>query len=92
MMLYAVVLARTPDVGSPALLNCLAVFRAAGPPAPVVHHLLRVQRPLPSQKHPLAGLWRGSWRRGLWHGVSIVQVVYDFTGPAARILATQVRE
>jgi len=71
-------------------LTALLCF-AAGPPAPVVHHLLRVHRPLPSRKHPLAGLWRGSWRRGLWHGVSIVQVVYDFTGPAARILATQVR-
>ncbi|KAK9803934.1 hypothetical protein WJX72_006279 [[Myrmecia] bisecta] len=54
---------------------------------PVVHHLTRVERPLPSKKHPLAGLWKGDY--GV-HGVQVVVVVYDFSGPAARILATKV--
>lgn len=58
--------------------------------AAVVHHLVRVPRPRPSRKHPLAGLWRGRWQAGWERGVSVIQVAYDFSGSAARIVATQV--
>ena len=54
---------------------------------PVLHHLSRVDRPVPSAKHPLAGLWKGHCGR---HGVQVMVVSYDFSGPAARIVATKV--
>ncbi len=53
---------------------------------PVLHHLSRVDRPVPSAKHPLAGLWKGHCGR---HGVQLMVVTYDFSGPAARIVATK---
>ncbi len=55
---------------------------------PVLHHLSRVDRPVPSLKHPLAGLWKGHCGR---HGVQVMVVTYDFSGPAARIVATKVQ-
>ena len=55
---------------------------------PVLHHLSRVDRPVPSAKHPLAGLWKGHCGR---HGVQVMVVTYDFSGPAARIVATKAR-
>ena len=49
--------------------------------------LTRVERPLPTVRHPLSGLWKG-----LEHdGVTIVHICYDFTGPSARIVASKVR-
>ncbi len=48
--------------------------------------LTRVERPLPTLRHPLSGLWKG-----LEHdGVTIVHICYDFTGPSARIIASKV--
>ena len=58
-----------------------------GMPTPVLHHLTRVERPLPSARHPLAGLWKGHCGR---HGVQVMALTYDFSGPAARIVATKV--
>lgn len=51
------------------------------------HDLIRVPRPVPTAKHRLAGLWKGFYGR---HGVQVVQVVYDFTGSSARIIACKV--
>lgn len=48
--------------------------------------LTRVERPLPTLRHPLSGLWKG-----LEHdGVTIVHICYDFTGPSARIIASKI--
>ena len=52
-----------------------------------VLHLERVLRPAPSRRHPLAGLWKADYGPG---GVQIVLISYDFTGPAARIVAVKV--
>jgi hypothetical protein len=50
-------------------------------------HLVRVARPVPTQRHPLAGLWKADYGP---NGIQIVQVSYDFTGTAARIVAVKV--
>jgi hypothetical protein len=52
-----------------------------------VLHLERVGRPAPSKRHPMAGLWKADYGPG---GIQIVLITYDFTGPAARIVATKV--
>lgn len=48
--------------------------------------MTRVERPSPTARHPLAGLWRST---GMLH-TSIMSVRYDFTGAAARIVANEV--
>ena len=53
---------------------------------PVVHTLTRVQKPAPTQRHPLAGLWRST---GMLH-TCIMAVRYDFSYAAASIVASQV--
>lgn len=50
-------------------------------------HLVRVARPVPTARHPLAGLWKADY--GV-NGIQIVQVSYDFTGMAAKIIAVKV--
>ena len=52
-----------------------------------VLHLERVVRPPQSKRHPLAGLWKADYGFG---GVQIIRITYDFTGPAARIVAIKV--
>ena len=52
-----------------------------------VLHLERVVRPLKSKRHPMAGLWKADYGPG---GVQIILVNYDFSGPAARIVAIKV--
>ena len=52
-----------------------------------VLHLERVLRPVPSRRHPMAGLWKADYGPG---GVQIVLISYDFTGPAARIVGVKV--
>ena len=53
---------------------------------PVVFAMKRVERPVSTPRHPLAGLWRST---GMLH-TSIMSVRYDFSGPAARIVANEV--
>ena len=53
----------------------------------MVHTLTRVDMPVPTQRHPLAGLWRST---GLLQ-TCIMTVRYDFSHQAAGIVATQVR-
>ena len=52
-----------------------------------VLHLERVVRPPHSKRHPMAGLWKADYGPG---GVQIILISYDFTGPAARIVAIKV--
>lgn len=52
-----------------------------------MHHLSRVQQPVPTVRHPLQGLWKGDYGP---NGIQIVEVLYDFTGSAARLVATKV--
>lgn len=52
-----------------------------------VLHLERVLRPAQSKRHPMAGLWKADYGPG---GIQIVHITYDFTGPAARIVAIKV--
>ncbi len=52
-----------------------------------VLHLERVVRPLKSKRHPMAGLWKADYGPG---GVQIILINYDFSGPAARIVAIKV--
>ncbi|GAB4820422.1 hypothetical protein N2152v2_007468 [Parachlorella kessleri] len=62
----------------------------AGPgssPVPLVHHLKRVQQPLPTPKHPLAGLWAAECGGP---SVEILRVHYDFSEACARVIATKV--
>ena len=54
---------------------------------PVVHTLTRVEMPIPTQRHPLAGIWRST---GMHAHTCIMDVRYDFTSRAATIAATQV--
>lgn len=54
---------------------------------PVVHTLTRVEMPIPTQRHPLAGIWRST---GMHAHTCIMDVRYDFTTRAATIAATQV--
>jgi hypothetical protein len=69
--------------------------RAAGScadaPQPVLHTLCRVPscplRGSPSRRHPLAGLWKGLLLPPIGSGCVLFSLVYDFTGPSARILA-----
>lgn len=61
-----------------------------GPPMPMLHHLLRVHRPMPSRKHTLAGLWRGRDLDDASNSSVIIRVEYSFAGHAAQIVATQV--
>ena len=44
-------------------------------------------RPPQSKRHPMAGLWKADYGPG---GIQIILVNYDFTGPAARIVAIKV--
>ena len=53
---------------------------------PVVHTLTRVEKPLPTQRHPLAGIWRST---GMLH-TCIMTVRYDFSSRAAAVVGTQV--
>ena len=53
---------------------------------PIVHTLMRVEKPIPTQRHPLAGLWRST---GMLH-TCIMTVRYDFSHRAACVVATQV--
>ena len=53
---------------------------------PVVHTLTRVEQPSPTQRHPLAGVWRST---GMLH-TCIMAVRYDFSTRAATIVATRV--
>ncbi|KAK9916208.1 hypothetical protein WJX75_000032 [Coccomyxa subellipsoidea] len=52
-----------------------------------LHHLCHVHRPVPTARHPLQGLWKGDYGP---NGVQIVQIMYDFSGSAARLIATKV--
>ena len=52
-----------------------------------VYHLCYVHRPMPTARHPLQGLWKGDYGP---NGVQVVQIMYDFTGSAARLVATKV--
>lgn len=52
-----------------------------------VLHLERVVRPPQSKRHPMAGLWKADYGPD---GVQIILISYDFTGPAARIVAIKV--
>ncbi|CAL5227398.1 g10353 [Coccomyxa viridis] len=69
--------------------------RSRGSPSPggaqgravEVLHLERVVRPLKSKRHPMAGLWKADYGLG---GVQIILINYDFSGPAARIVAIKV--
>ncbi len=80
-----------PQSSGPSVLQLTAAAGSVRPvvSVPVLHHLSRVDRPVPSLKHPLAGLWKGHCGR---HGVQVMVVTYDFSGPAARIVATKVQE
>lgn len=60
-------------------------------PPPNRYHMLRVQQPIPSKKHPLAGLWHGIDPNAQPPVAIVVSLAYDFTGGAARIVATPVR-
>lgn len=53
---------------------------------PVVRSFTRVDQPTPTQRHPLAGVWRTT---GMLHSCIMV-VRYDFSRRAASIAATQV--
>lgn len=53
---------------------------------PVVFAMKHVERPVSTPRHPLAGLWRST---GMLY-TSIMSVRYDFSGPAARIVANEV--
>jgi hypothetical protein len=66
--------------------------RAGSETPPVVHHFRRVTGPLraPSSKshpHRLSGLYKGLFGP---HGCEILSVSYDFSGPAAQIVATKI--
>jgi hypothetical protein len=50
-------------------------------------HLVRVSKPVPTARHPLCGLWKADYGQ---NGIQIVQVSYDFSGSAARIVAIKV--
>lgn len=52
-----------------------------------VYHLCYVHRPMPTARHSLQGLWKGDYGP---NGIQVVQIVYDFTGSAARLVATKV--
>lgn len=54
---------------------------------PIVHTLTRVEMPIPTQRHPLAGVWRST---GMHAHTCIMDVRYDFSSRAATIAATQV--
>jgi hypothetical protein len=56
-------------------------------PGALVHHLKRVQQPVPTAKHPLAGLWAAECGGP---GVEVLRLQYDFSGASARIIATKV--
>ncbi|DBA95990.1 TPA: F-box only protein 31, variant 2 [Trebouxia sp. C0004] len=60
--------------------------RSSSGTLPVVHTLTRVEKPIPTHRHPLAGLWRST---GMLH-TCIMTVRYDFSLRAASIVATQV--
>lgn len=53
---------------------------------PVVHTLTKVDQPTPTQRHPLAGVWRTT---GMLQSCIMV-VRYDFSSRAATVTATQV--
>ena len=55
--------------------------------APTLHHLRRVKVPVPSPRHPLAGLWLADYGPA---GLQVLALRYDFTGKAARIVAEKV--
>lgn len=63
------------------------LLAAGGSPGAAVHHLRRVHQPVPTAKHPLAGLWAMESGGG---SMEILRVVYDFSGSSARIVATKV--
>ena len=52
-----------------------------------IHHLCHVHRPVPTARHPLQGLWKGDYGP---NGIQVVQIMYDFSGTAARLVATKV--
>ncbi|KAL0055873.1 hypothetical protein WJX82_005292 [Trebouxia sp. C0006] len=60
--------------------------RSSSGTLPVVHTLTWVEKPSPTQRHPLAGLWRST---GMLH-TCIMTVRYNFSLRAASIVATQV--
>ncbi|KAL3140302.1 F-box only protein 31 [Trebouxia sp. C0009 RCD-2024] len=62
--------------------------RSSSGTLPVVHTLTRVEMPIPTQRHPLAGIWRST---GMHAHTCIMDVRYDFTTRAATIAATQVQ-
>ena len=53
---------------------------------PIVHSLTRVEKPSPTQRHPLAGIWRST---GMLH-TCIMTLRYDFSSRAASVVGTQV--
>ncbi|KAF8065806.1 Fbxo31 [Scenedesmus sp. PABB004] len=72
-----------------------AARRAAGGcerAPPVLHHFSRVaaggppRAPPRSHPHALAGLWKGLYPS---HGCELLSVAFDFTGAAARVVATK---
>ncbi|DBA75977.1 TPA: F-box only protein 31 [Trebouxia sp. C0005] len=60
--------------------------RSSSGTLPVVHTLTRVEKPIPTHRHPLAGLWRST---GMLP-TCIMTVRYNFSLRAASIVATQV--
>lgn len=65
-----------------------AVCAGSSGESTTLHHLCHVHRPVPTARHPLQGLWKGDYGP---NGVQIVQIMYDFSGSAARLIATKVQ-
>ena len=66
--------------------RCPCTLRAPAA-APARHYLSRVDLPMPTPKHPLAGVWAARCDVGDSTALLLVHTTYSFTASSARVLA-----